>query len=110
MADERKYTVIFKRAPDYRIYPCQLVFGGVVPDKSGIMMNICVDHPATPNYISHPIGPDGMTVDARTVSDIATIGNAEREMLCGIFVSPQQAAALATWLMEKVRETQGGTV
>ncbi len=101
MADPNKFTVVFKRSPDYRIFPCQVVFGGPVPDKSGVLFNVCVDHPAFPNYIAHPINPDGITVDTRTISDMATIGSVEREMLCGVFVSPQQAKALADWLIQQ---------
>lgn len=107
MAD-KGYTIVLKRSPDYKIYVGQTVYGGPVSDGSGILMNICVDHFAFPNYIVHPLSEDGKSVDVKTVQDQAQIGNAEREILCGVYLTLGQAKRTATWLTNLIETIERG--
>lgn len=95
MADD-KFTIVFKRSPDYKIYPGNVVFGGPTPDAAGVFMNFCVDHAPNPSYTQHPVH-DGK-VDVSEVLDQAVAGNLEREMLCGVTMTLNQAKVLAGWL------------
>jgi hypothetical protein len=107
MAD-KKFTIVLKKSPDYRIYPVQNVYGGPVLDASGILMNVCVDHPALPNYVTHPVLEDGSTVDMATIEDQAQVGNAEREILCGLFISVQEAKKIVSWLTTHIERIERG--
>lgn len=96
MAEPQQFTVMLKRSPDYRIYPCQEIYGGPVPDGSGILMNICVDHYSFPNYISHPV--DNGKVNLSVISDSASVGEVERELLCGVYLTVDEAKKAIGWL------------
>jgi hypothetical protein len=106
---EKTFTIVLKRSPDYRIYPSTTVYGGPVMDRTGILMNVCVDHGAFPNYIAHPIAEDGVTVDLSTVQDQAQIGNIEREVLCGIYFTVEQAKRVVGWLNAHIAKIEGRT-
>ena len=106
---EKKFTIIGKRAPDYKIYPAGIIYGGPTPDSQSILMNVCVDHSAFPNYTQHQI-VDGR-VDMSVVQDQAMVGDVEREILCGILLSTDQAKKLVGWLaqnLEKIERNLGG--
>ncbi len=103
MADD-KFTIILKRSPDYKIYPGNVVYGGPTPDLEEIVMNFCVDHSAYPNYIQHPI-TEGR-VDTSTISDLAVMGNVERELLCGVSMSVKQAKQLVDWLSQIIQNIE----
>ncbi|MBI3365897.1 MAG: hypothetical protein HY033_13445 [Ignavibacteriae bacterium] len=101
-----KFTVIIKRSPDYKLYPANGVYGGPTPDGLGIMMNICMDHAAFPNYIQHPISSEGK-VDTTTIQDQAVMGDLERELLCGICMSLEQAKRMRFWLDDIIKKIEG---
>jgi hypothetical protein len=96
MQNNDKFTIVTKRAPDYKIYPGGVVLGGPAPDMESILMNFCLDHTAFPTYTTHSI-VDGK-VDVSKVDDIASVGNLEREILCGISLTVPQAKRLKDWL------------
>ena len=105
MADESKFTVIMKRSPDYKIYPGSGVFGSPTPDGKGILMNFCVDHAAFPNYIQYAI-VEGK-IDSSKIVDQARMGEVEREILCGISMSVEQARGLVSWLKRTIATIEG---
>ncbi len=105
MAD-KNFTILMKRAPDYKIIPCGTVYGGPLPDASGIMMNICVDHTAFPNYVTHEVDSEGR-VNAQNIIDQVQIANMEREMLCGIVLTLDQAKRMANWLNSHIDKIEG---
>lgn len=107
MAD-KNFTISLKKAPDYKIVPGQTIYGGPLPDFSGILMNVCVDHAAFPNYITHPVGDDGK-VDTLTITDQVQIANLEREMLCGVVLTLDQARRLLAWLGQQIQNIEGRT-
>jgi hypothetical protein len=101
--EQKSFTILFKRAPDYKIYPGQIIYGGPVPDGSGILMNFCVDHSAFPNYVQYPITEDGK-VDTNTIEQQVQMGNVERELLSGVYLTVDQAQRLADWLYDNIRK------
>jgi hypothetical protein len=105
MPEENKFTIVIRRAPDFKIYPATGVYGGATPDGLGILMNICLDHGAFPNYIQHPI-EDGK-VDTSTIKDQAVMGDLERELLCGLSMSLEQAKRMAFWLTQTINKIEG---
>lgn len=105
MAD-RRFTIIFKKAPDYRIYPGDVAYGGPLPNGEGILMHICSDHAATPNYVQHAVDESG-NVDASVIADQAVAGDIERELLCGISMSLQQAKRVVSWLTQHINTIEG---
>jgi hypothetical protein len=104
MADE-KFTIVLKKSPDYKIYPGNVVYGGPTPDLQGIVMNFCVDHAPLPSYIQHAV--INGKVNSSTVIDQAVAGNLEREVLCGITMSLNQAEALQVWLTKLIEKIKG---
>ncbi|MGO9480931.1 MAG: hypothetical protein ACLP05_04000 [Candidatus Kryptoniota bacterium] len=103
---ENRLTIIFKRAQDYRIYPAGLIFGGPTPDGENILMNVCVDHAAIPNYTQHPIVQGKVNINE--VVDQAVAGEIEREVLCGISISITQARRLVDWLNNNIDQIEKG--
>ena len=70
------------------------------------MMNVCVDHTAFPSYIQHPI--ENGKVRADVIVDQAMVGNLERELLCGVSLSLQQAKRTIEWLKQMVSKIEKG--
>jgi hypothetical protein len=91
MADE-KFTVVFRRAPDYRIYPSNIVYGGPTPDSKNILLNVCVDHQAFPSYTQHKV--EAGRVNMGEPGEQVTAGQVEREMVAGVLMSLDQARSL----------------
>lgn len=104
--DEKTFTILLKKAPDYKIIPGQTIYGGPLPDMSGVLMNVCVDHAAFPNYVTHPVDESGK-VDTQTVVDQVQIANLEREMLCGIVLTLEQSKRLVNWLSMQIQNIEG---
>ena len=102
---EDKFTIVLKRSPEYKIYPGNVVYGAPTPDGQGILMNICVDHAAFPSYIQHSV-VEGK-VDTSKIDDQAVMGNLERELLCGISMSLNQAKVLVEWLTQTIEKIEG---
>ena len=97
MADD-KFTIVIKRSPDYKIYPCNVIYGAPTPDGQGILMNVCIDHAPFPNYIQHSIVEGN--IDMSNIADQAIMGNLEREVLCGLSMSVTQAKTMLGWLKQ----------
>lgn len=108
MAEEKdpKYTIVFKKSPDYRIYSGPILFGGPTPDAKGVLINFCVDHIAFPSYLEHPINPDG-TVNSQVVSNIAQVGNTEREIQAGLYLDKADVERTIVWLQNMLNSMKG---
>ena len=106
MEEKSKFIIVFKKSPDFKIFPAQVIFGGPVPDGSGILMNFGVDHLPIPNYTQHSI--DGKVVDVNKVEQVAQVGNIEREIIGALYITTEQAKRTAKWLNEKVEEIERG--
>lgn len=105
MADD-KFIIVYRRSPEYRVYPANIVYGGPTPSGEGIFVNICTDHNPLPNYVQHDISPDGK-VNLAEIKDQAIVGNIEREVLCGLTLSVDEADRLAKWLQDHVNRLRG---
>ena len=99
-----KFTIIFRRAPDYKIYPGSVIYGGPSPDLESIVMNVCIDHSAFPNYVQHRV-VDGRA-DLSKVDDQVVMGNVERELLCGIVLTVDQATRMCAWLTQHIENIE----
>ncbi len=96
---EKKFTIVFKRSPDYRVYAAPVIYGGPTPDGRGILINLCVDHAAFPSYVEHRIDEKGH-VNLQEIDSIAQVGNVEREIQAGIFLSIDEAQRTVRWLQD----------
>jgi hypothetical protein len=103
---EEKFTIVFKRSPDYRIFAAPVIYGGPTPDGKGILINFCVDHSAFPSYVEHLI--EGGKVNIQEINSIAQVGNVEREIQAGVFLSLEEAERTMLWLQELLRKIRGG--
>lgn len=106
---DNKFIIVVKKAPDYRIIPGNVVYGGPSPDLEGVVINFCVDHTALPNYIEHDI-VNGKVNASQPINQV-TIGNVEREVLCGVTMSLDQAKKLCVWLkavIDNIEELRNG--
>jgi hypothetical protein len=105
--NEQKYTIVFKKSPDYRIYPAQVIFGGPVPDGSGILVNFGVDHHPMPSYVQFPIDKDSGLIRMQNPDEVAQVGNAERELLGALYITVEQAKRTVIWLNEQIIKAEG---
>ena len=101
-----KFTVVFKRSPDYRIYSGPTLYGGPTPDGKGILINFCVDHGAFPSYLEYPVNSDG-TVDTSTITNMAQVGNVEREMQAGLYLGRHDLERTIAWLTDMLDKLKG---
>jgi hypothetical protein len=99
MAEETKpskLSISFRKAPDYRLYPATGAWGGPTPDGQ-ILMNIFVEHGALPSYQTFKVNDEGR-VNLNEVLESAAAGDGERDVLCGIVLTPTNAKKIAEWL------------
>ena len=104
--EENKFVIVYKRAPDFKTYPVQVVVGGPVPDGTGIVMNFGIDHAPTPSYTQHHI-QEGGKVNTDVVDQIAQVGNIERELFGALFLTIDQAKKTSAWLKKIVDQIEG---
>ena len=95
---DQKLTIVFRRSPDYRIFHGNLWQGGPTPGGDGILLNLCIDHLALPSYVVHEI-TDGR-VDISNPTESVSAGQVEREVLCGILLSKNEAQQLQGFLAQ----------
>jgi len=92
----KKLTVTFKKAPDYKIYPATGSWGGPTPNGQ-ILINFVVDHAAVPSYTTHDVGESGQ-FNLAVPSEITSSGDLNKEILCGVLLTPADALSIAAWL------------
>lgn len=105
--EEKKFVIVYKKSPDFRTYPVQVIVGGPAPDGDGIVMNFGIDHPPMPNYVQHSVGEGGQ-VDLTKIDQIAQVGNIERELFGALYLSLGQAKKTVTWLTKLISQIEGG--
>lgn len=103
---EQKFTIVFKRSPDYKIFTSPVVYGGPTPEGKGILINFCVDHAAFPSYVEHLV--EGGKVNIQEINSIAQVGNVEREIQAGVYMSLDEAERTMIWLQDMLRKIRGG--
>ena len=99
------FTIIFRKSPDYKLYPAPVIYGGLIPDGSGILMNACIDHFAFPNLTMHETDANGMVNLSQAKSRVVQ-GEVEREILCGIYLTIDQAIGLREWLDNHIKKVR----
>lgn len=102
----RDFTIVFRRAPDYKLYPAPIIYGGLLPDGKGILMNVCIDHFAFPSYTTHETDSDGRVNVTQSKDEVAQ-GEVERELLSGIYLTIDQAELLKVWLEQHINRSKG---
>lgn len=103
---EKKFTIVFKRSPNYKVYAAPVIYGGPTPDGRGILINLCVDHTAFPSYVEHQIDDKGQ-VNLQEISSVAQVGNVEREIQAGVFLSRDEAERTVRWLQDLLNKMRG---
>jgi len=99
--------MVFRRSPTYQIFTGPTLYGGPTPDGKGALINFCVDHHAFPSYVEHPVRPDG-TVALNEVTNIAQVGNVEREVQAGLYLSTDEIERTVIWLTDILNKLKGG--
>jgi hypothetical protein len=108
MAEQKtQITISFKRSPDYKLYPATGVYGGPTPDGH-ILMHFMVEHAAIPSYQVIKV-QEGGRVDPSQILDSVASGDGERNLVCGVVISPDTALRLAEWLQRHASQIKGGT-
>jgi len=108
MADPKsQITISFRRSPDYKLYPATGVYGGLTSDGH-IMMHFMVEHAAIPNYQTIKV-EEGGALNPKQILDSVASGDAERNLVCGVMISPNTALALADWLRQHAKSLLGDT-
>lgn len=102
----RKVTVSFRKSADYRIFSATDVWGGPTADRSAVFFHLAIDHFPTPSYQSFEADEQGR-VNPRDVKETITSGDLEKELLCGIMLTPNVAVKIGNWLMLRGRELGG---
>jgi hypothetical protein len=103
---ESKFTIVFKRAPDYRIFAAPVIYGGPTPDGKGVLLNFCVDHAAFPSYVEHLMDDKGRA-NIQEIHSVAQVGNVEREIQAGLYLSLEDAERTVSWLRDLIEKTKG---
>ena len=103
---EKKFTIVFKRAPDYKIFAAPVIYGGPTPDGKGVLLNFCVDHGAFPSYVEHLIDANGR-VNIQEINSVAQVGNVEREIQAGLYLSIEDAERTVMWLRDLIEKIKG---
>lgn len=103
---ESKFTIVFRKSPDYKIYTAPVIYGGPTPDGRGVLLNFCVDHSAFPSYVEHPVEESGR-VDIDRIDNIVQVGNVEREIQAAVYLSVDEAERTVVWLNAMVKKLRG---
>jgi hypothetical protein len=97
------FTISYKKAHDYKIFPCSGVWGGPSPDATKLIVNLMVEHRSIPSYETFDIG-EGGNIDLTRIKDSVSAGNMERELVCGILLTSEDARSIGAWLINHANE------
>ena len=96
--EKRKITVSFRKSPDYRIYSATDLWGGPTADRAAVFFHLAIDHFPTPSYQSFVANEQGL-VNPNEVKETIAAGDLEKELLCGIMLTPEVALKIGNWLV-----------
>ena len=101
--DEKKLTINFKKAKDYRIVFANRIFGGLTPSGEHVQFDLMVDHNQNPEYMKHPVHQNGQVDISRENEErFPEDTQIMREAQIGVILSLNDAKSIADWLYEKV--------
>jgi len=97
--EERVVPIRYTRAPSFRFYHADGIFGGITPSGS-LEVDFFVERPSFPDAALHKVESDG-----RLGPEIERHGDPSivRERECGIIMSPGVGVSLYTWLGSKIK-------
>ncbi|GEM_PF-333177 len=100
---DKQVKFVFKYDPDYRLIPCNGVWGGMTT-RGDLKLDFMVESQATPDYVVHVIdveaGELGKEIEREPPKHFI------RELQVGILMSPDTAVAFADWLNGKLKEIE----
>lgn len=99
---EPKFTVSFIKAKDYKLYPSTGVWAVPSADGTKIVLNFVVEHIAIPSYQTHEI--HDKKINFVQVKDSVSSGEMEREFLCGVLLTLEDARSIGHFLVGKADE------
>ncbi len=102
----RKVTVNFRKSPDYRIFSATDIWGGPTADGSAVFFHMTIDHFPTPSYQTFAANEQGQ-VNLGDVKETITAGDIEKELLCGVMLTPDVAIKVGNWLITRGTELKG---
>jgi hypothetical protein len=98
-SQQKKITMSFKKSPEYKMYPAGGAWVAPTIDGNKLVVNFIIDHPSLPSYQTFPISEEGV-IDLKNVIDSTSAGELEREILCGILLTPEDAISIGRFLTE----------
>ena len=98
--EQRKVTVSFRKSDDYRLYPVTDVYGGTTVDGDAVFFHLTVDHFPTPSYQTFIPDSEGR-INLGDVKETISAGDIEKELLCGIMLTPEAAVKIGNWLLQR---------
>jgi len=98
--DEVKKTVsvIYEKSKHSNTVPITGAYGGIVPDRSGIMVHFFSEYNSIPNSTELEIG-EGQKIDQTKAKNISR-GDITREIHFSSFMTAQAAIALGEFLIK----------
>lgn len=95
----------FHQDENYRMVPCNGVWGGVTP-HSDIRIDFFVDSWPLPQSVTHGVDPSSRTKvsETRLPAQDSKLRVVERRILFGIMVSAEIAESIGTFLLDKAKE------
>jgi hypothetical protein len=96
----RKVTVNFRKSQDYRIFAATDIYGGPTADGAAVFFHMTIDHFPTPSYQTFAVNSDGR-VNLADVKETVSAGDVEKELLCGVLLTPDVAIKVGNWLIQR---------
>ncbi|WP_028973132.1 hypothetical protein [Spirochaeta cellobiosiphila] len=94
---DKEITFEFVKDPDYKMIAINGAWGGVTP-RGEIKFDLFFEHVDFPEEVSYMTTPDGLGPE---VSRDPVKSSIIREVMMGIVMTPENAANLGHWLIEK---------
>lgn len=102
----KKITMSFRKSADYKLYPAGNAYIAPTIDGTKLLVNFTIDHPSLPSYQTYPINEKGI-IDMNTVIDSTSAGELEKEILCGILLTTQDAKSIGQFLVNWADKLMG---
>lgn len=95
---EKEVIFEYIDSPDYRVYRANGAAGGITP-QGDIRIDLYFESARLPDRVIHMVTPDGLGPQIEREPEETVI---ERELQCGLVMTPEQARGLAQWIIVQV--------
>lgn len=95
--EQHKVTVSFRKSADYKIFSATDIWGGPTADGGFVFFNLTIDHFPTPSYQSFEPDQENR-INPNNPKETISSGDLEKELLCGMMLTPEVAIKIGTWL------------